>query len=42
MSQSRFKLYDLNDERARLGRKQCRDLSDAKTQMTSEIDNVLL
>lgn len=42
MSQSKFKLLDLNDERAKLGMKQCRDLFDAKTQMTGEIDNVLL
>jgi hypothetical protein len=33
---------ELNDERAKLGIKQCRDLFDAKTQMTSKIDNVLL
>lgn len=42
MSQSKSKLHDLNDERAKLGRKQCRDLFDAKTQITSKIDNVLL
>lgn len=42
MSQSSSKLHDLNAERAKLGRKQCRDLFDAKTQMTSKIDNVRL
>lgn len=30
MSQSKFKLHDLNDERAKLSMKQCRDLFDAK------------
>lgn len=42
MSQSKFKLLDLNDGRTKLGMKQCRDLFDAKTQMTRKIDNVLL
>lgn len=42
MSQSKFELHDLNDERATLGIKQCGDLSEVKTQMTSKIDNVLL
>lgn len=40
MSHSKFKLLDLNDERAKLGMKQSRDLFDAKTQMTGKIDNV--
>lgn len=42
MSQFKFKPHDLSDERAKLGRKQCRDLFEAKTQVTSKMDNVLL
>lgn len=42
MSQPKFKLHDLNDERGKLDMKECRDLFDAKTQMTSKTDNDLL
>lgn len=42
MNQYKFKLHNLNDERAELAMKPCRDLFDAKTQMTSKIDNALL
>ena len=42
MSQCKFKPHDLSDEKAKLGRKQCRDLSEAKTQVTSKMHNVML
>ena len=36
MSQFKFKPHDLSDGRAKLGRRQCRDLFEAKTQAYAE------